>query len=258
MFSILRSLIALLGTLVVCSGALNVSVSQSGKSVECYDTVEVVLRLDAPPAGNPFTDAECVGELQPPTGPPLRVYGFCDADDGSVFRIRFMPTQPGRYEFSASLQWGGMKTQQKGSFEARRGKRKGPVRIDPKYLNHFVYEGTGKHYFWNGTTTYWLLGWQDERIIRASVDRLAKLKVNRIRVALNARTRDAMRWREPDIKPTKDFQFRLEPWPAARPENIESPGYDITRFNLEFFRKCERMVAHARKRDIVVSLIFHL
>jgi hypothetical protein len=252
------SVAALLGTAAFCSGAFNVSVSQSKKSVECYDFVEVDLRLDVPPAGNPFVEAECVGELQPPTGAPQRVYGFCDADDGSLFRFRFMPVQPGQHGFSVTLQWKGEKSETKGSFEARRSKRNGPVRVDPKYPTHFVYEGTGKHYFWNGTTTYWLLGWQDERIIRESLDRLAKLKVNRIRVALNARTQDAMRWREPDIKPTKDFQFRLEPWQAARPESIENPGHDVRRFNLEFFRKCDRMLAHARKRDIIVSLIFHL
>jgi hypothetical protein len=255
---ICRFLVLLLGLAVANAGELSMVMSQSSKSVECYDFVEVVLRLDAPPAGNPFVEAECVGELQPPTGAPLRVYGFCDSDDGSLFRIRFMPAQPGKHEFSVSLQWKGEKFETKGSFEGRRSKRKGLVRVDPKYPTHFVYEGSGKHYFWNGTTTYWLLGWQDERIIRESLDRLAKLKVNRIRVALNARTRDAMRWREPDIKPTKDFQFRLEPWRAAHPENIENPGHDVTRFNLEFFGKCERMLAHARKRGIIVSLIFHL
>jgi hypothetical protein len=253
-----RSLMGWFGTVMICSGMLKISTVQSSKSVECYDFVEVVLHLEAPPAGQPFIDGACVGELQGPTGAPLRVYGFCDSEDGSVFRIRFMPTEPGKHEFVVSLKWGGEQTDSKGSFEARRGGRKGPVRVDPKYPAHFVYEGTGKHCFWNGTTTYWLLGWQDERIIRESLDRLAKLKVNRIRVALNGRTRDAMRWREPDIKPTKDFQFRLEPWPAARPENIESPGYDVTRFNLEFFRKCERTLAHGRKRGIIVSLIFHL
>jgi uncharacterized protein DUF5060 len=251
-------LVALLGSVVVCSAELKVSPSQSAKRVECYDFVEVTLRLEAPPAGNPFVEAECIGELRPPGGEPLRVHGFCDAEDGSLFRIRFMPTQPGRHDFSLSLQWSGMRAEHKGSFEARRGKRKGLLRVDPKYPTHFIHEGSGEHYFWNGTTTYWLLGWRDEAIIRESLDRLAKLKVNRVRVALNGRTRDASRWREPDIKPTKDFQFRLEPWPAARPENIEDPGYDITRFNLDHFRKAERMLTHAGKRDIIVSVIFHL
>jgi len=257
MFGMRSGLVLLLGAGSFCAGA-TFSTSQSRQSVECYDFVEVVLQVSNLPPANPFTEAECVGELQPPTGALLRVYGFCDSEDGSVFRIRFMPTEPGKHEFSVSLQWGGAKSESKGSFEARRGNRKGLVRVDPQYPAHFVYEGTGKHYFWNGTTTYWLLGWQDERIIRESLDRLAKLKVNRIRVALNARTRDAMRWREPDIKPTKDFQFRLEPWRAATPENIENPGYDVRRFHLEFFRKCDRMLAHARKRGIIVSLIFHL
>ena len=254
----MRSFLVLLGSVVMCSAALKVSTSQSAKWVECYDFAEVTLRLESPPGGNPFVEAECIGELRPPGGEPLRVYGFCDAEDGSLFRIRFMPRQPGWHDFSVSLQWAGMRAEHQGLFEAHRGKRKGLLRIDPKWPTHFIHEGNSEHYFWNGTTTYWLLGWRDERIIRESLDRLAKLKVNRARVALNGRTRDASRWREPDIKPTKDFQFRLEPWPAARPANIEDPGYDITRFNLEHFRKAERMLTHAAKRDIIVSVIFHL
>jgi hypothetical protein len=58
------------------------------------------------------------------------------------------------------------------------------VRIDKAHPWHFIWEGTGEHYFWNGTTTYWLLDWQDEDVIRQAIDRLARLKVNRIRVAL--------------------------------------------------------------------------
>jgi hypothetical protein len=86
----------------------------------------------------------------------------------------------------------------------------------------------------------------------------ATLKVNRVRVALSGRTHDGMRWKEPDVKPNEAFQFRLEPWPAERPTDIENPGYDARRFNLAHFRTCERMLARARELGIQVSLIFHL
>jgi len=33
-----------------------------------------------------------------------------------------------------------------------------------------------------------------------------------------------MRWKEPEVKPTDKFQFRLEPWRAARATDIENPG----------------------------------
>src|SRR6185503_16871714 len=91
-----------------------------------------------------------------------------------------------------------------------------------------------------------------------SIDRLTRLKVNRIRTALSARTTSGMRWKEPMVVSNDDFQFRLEPWPAARPLDIENPGYDVTRFNVDHFRKADRMLALARRRDMVVSLIFAL
>jgi hypothetical protein len=56
--------------------------------------------------------------------------------------------------------------------------RRGALRIDPAYPWHFIWEGTGEHYFFNGTTAYWLVGWRDEPPIQYCIDRLARLKVN--------------------------------------------------------------------------------
>jgi hypothetical protein len=62
---------------------------------------------------------------------------------------------------------------------------KGPIRVDAKYPWHFVWEGTGEHYFFNGTTAFWLMGWRDERVITNAIDRLRNMKINRLpRVAL--------------------------------------------------------------------------
>jgi hypothetical protein len=41
-----------------------------------------------------------------------------------------------------------------GSFLATDGHRRGPIRVDPKYPWHFIWEGTGEHYFFDV-----LLGW---------------------------------------------------------------------------------------------------
>jgi len=106
----------------------------------------------------------------------MRADGFCDAEDGACFAFVFMPTQPGgtriRSKFTVRVgraaHW---------ILCAHTSNRKGPVRVDKEHPWHFIVEGTGEHYFWNSTTTYWLLGWRDDAIIRESVDRLAKLKV---------------------------------------------------------------------------------
>ena len=235
-----------------------VTFDQSAPEVICYNFLEVTLQVDKPDVSNPFTDVGVEGQFTLPGAQAVSVDGFCDSADGSVFRIRFMPTKAGDYDYSVTYRQGTYEVAHKGKFTALRGSRPGLLRVDREHPFHFSYEGTGEHFFWNSTTTYWLLGWRDDGVIEESLDRLAKLGVNRIRVALSGRTHDGMRWKEGDVKPSEKFQFRLEPWPAARPENVEDPGYDVTRFNIEHFRKCDRMLGHARKRRIQVSIIFHL
>ncbi len=231
---------------------------QSARRVDCFDFVEVTLALETPPSGNPFTEIMATGEFTPPGGASVQVSGFCDAADGRAIRWRFMPSKPGDYAFKVTCVLpGGVMQSHAGKFTARQGKRAGPVRVDPEHPFHLVQEGTGKHWFWNATTTYQLLAWDDETIAQ-SVDRLAKLGVNRIRVALAGRTPDGKRWNEPLVNRTANFAFKLEPWPAARPDDIPDPGYDVTRFNLDHFRKAERLLRLCRERCIEVSLIFFL
>jgi hypothetical protein len=231
---------------------------QSTREVEAYDFVEVTLTLTAAPEGNPFTGAEFAGWFAPEGGERLAVDGFCDSDDGRTFRIRFLPTRPGEYRYGVTYRRGETTLSHEGTFTAREGKRKGLVRIDKNHPYHFAWEGTGEPYFWNGTTSYFLLGWRDVATIRAIVDRLADVKVNRLRVALNGRNSGGDRWFEPLVRSGADFQFRLEPWPAARPEDIANPGYDVSRFHLSHWRKAEELLRHARGRDVVVSVIFHV
>lgn len=255
--------IALLACLVVpatvSTRAAQVTVTASDRAVDRFEFVEFTVRVADPPAGNPFTEAEVAGVFRlPDGGDEVRVDGFCDSEDGSVFRLRFMPVQAGRHAGELTYRRGGEEVRHAVSLEARAGRRRGMVKVDPAHPTHFAWTGTGEHFFYSSTTAYWLLGFRDDAVIREAVDRLDRLKVNRIRVALSGRTAGGMRWKEPMIVSNDDFQFRLEPWPAARPLDIENPGYDTGRFNLEFFRKAERMLAHARGRDMQVSLIFAL
>ncbi len=238
---------------------------QSARTVDRFDFVEVTLTLDEPAKGNPFLDAALEGafshDVRATRSPHIflsRVDGFCDSDDGRVFRIRFMPTVAGKHSYSVTFRNGDTELKHAGGFTARAGKRRGLVRVDREHLTHFLWSGTSEHFFYNSTTAYWLLGFQDDAVIRESIDRLDRLGVNRIRVALSGRTASGLRWKEPMIVSNDDFQFRLEPWPAARPLDIENPGYDVSRFHLDHFRKTERMLTHARGRDLQVSLIFAL
>jgi hypothetical protein len=234
-----------------------VAAKLAANTVDVFDIWELTLEVQRPDAANPFTDVVITGEITPPSGKPIRVDGFCDAPDGSLFRLRFMPSQAGEYSFAATYQQGEFRATHTGRFSARPSPLAGPVCVDPEHPFHFVREGTGQHWFWNATTTYQLLAWDDETIAQ-SVERLAKLGVNRIRVALAGRTRDGKRWNEPLVMRTSRFAFQMEPWPAARSDNVEDPGYDVSRFNLSLYHKAERLLRLCRDRDIVVSLIFYV
>src|SRR5689334_3979541 len=131
--------------------ASNVSFSQEAETVEAYDFVEVTVRVDKPEARNPFLDATVTGSFSKADGAERKsVEGFCDSSDGSVFRIRFMPASPGDYIYSATYRQGTTEAMHSGTFKASASQRKGPIRVDPNYPWHFLWEGTGEHYYFNG------------------------------------------------------------------------------------------------------------
>jgi hypothetical protein len=238
------------------AGPADVKFSQSAPAVDVYDFVEVVLNVERPDVANPFTDAVVAGEFAPEGGEAVRVDGFCDAADGSVFRVRFMPTRARRHTYSVEYQDGAFQASYSGEFTARDAGRRGLVRVDPEYPWHFIWEGTGEHYFYNGTTAYWLVGWDDENI-RRNLDRLHSLQVTRVRSALMGRVQNGRAWYE-NVFPTEEFSFLLNPWVAERPDSVEQPGFDVTRFNVAHWQKYERLLRHARGLDMVVSVIIYV
>lgn len=231
-----------------------VTFSQSSSSTECYGFVEVTMNIAKPTVRNPFTDVTVSGHFsQLDHGNDLTVNGFCDSLDGSVFRIRFMPAKPGNYTYSVTYRRGDCERVHDGTFEADEGKSSGILRVDPSYPWHFLWEGSGKHCFVNGTTAFFLMGWESEQVIRESIERLRRLGVNRIRMLLDGRTDHY--WGEP-IRPNAQFHGYANPWLAARPENVTDPGFDYRRFNCPYWQKVERMLQFARGLDMVVSIIF--
>lgn len=207
---------------------------------------------------NPFSDVVISGLFIGPNNDTTVVAGFCDRQDGSVYRIRFMPRSTGVYQYTIAVVQGNRHREQKGRLEVGPGNAKGPLRNDPEHPSHLVYEGTGEHFFWNSTTAYWLAGWKDDTIIAHSIDRLATLGINRIRVAINGRAHGGERWAEPNVVESEKFTFKLNPWVAKDPESLDHPGFDVSRFNVAHWQKLDRIVARAKERGIIVSLIFYV
>ena len=229
-----------------------VAFSQSVQSVEAFDFVEIKLNVESPDAKNPFTGATVEGRFEKADEPPIAVNGFCDSVDGSVYRIRFMPSQPGDYSYTVTYREGNYTQTHDGTFQAIDGHRKGMLRVDPNYPWHFIWQGTGEHYFWNGTTAFFLMAWTHDDVIRGIIDRLHSLEVNRIRALLNGRWGTSAG--EPII-PEGGYSPYLNPWVAERPESFGNPGFDYTRFNVVYYQKWDRMLEYARSKDMIISVI---
>jgi hypothetical protein len=255
-FEALGVLCALAWSLADLRAAPQVGFSASSDVVAAYDYVEITLGVTQAQARSPFTDVTVAGAFGLEGEKPLTVDGFCDSADGSVFRIRFMPTKPGAYEYTVTYREGAWEKTQKGTFRAADEQKKGIVRVDPEFPSHFQWERSKERYFWNGTTAYWLAGWDDENI-RQILDRLDRLKVTRVRAALSGRVQDGRAWFE-NVFPTDKFSFRLEPWVAKDSANLEQPGFDVARFNVAYWQKWDRLLQEARRRDMVVSVIFYV
>jgi len=233
-----------------------VSFGQSAPSIDAYDFVEITTTVTAPDARNPFTDVSVRGSFESvKDGRRWDVDGFCDSADGTVYKIRFMPPGAGEYRYSITYKQGDFAPQYSGTFRAVDAHRKGSIRVDPQYRWHFIWEGTGEHYFFNGTTAYWLTGWTDERIIRNVIDRLHRLNVNRIRVTVAGRSN--LYFGEP-VMTGKNYSNLPTPWPAEHADDFTHPGFDYTRFYIPLWQKYERMLAYARDRDVIISVVFDM
>jgi hypothetical protein len=238
------------------SAPLHVSFSQSHPSVEAYDFVEVTADVSWPHARNPFTDATLKGWFEAADGSRRwSVEGFCDSDNGSVFRIRFMPAAAGDYRYFVEYRQGGGSSTSTGTFHASDGRRRGPIRVDSQYPWHFLWEGTREHYFFNGTTAYWLVGWSDEKVIQSSLERLHELKINRVRVTVAGR---ADKYYGEPIMVGPNWTFYITPWPAQQADDIFHPGFDYTRFYIPYWQKFERMLRFARDRDMIISVVLDM
>jgi hypothetical protein len=235
---------------------VSIGFTQSATSLDTYDFVEVTINVTGHDVGNPFTDASVTGWFEASRGGKRwQVEGFCDSPDGTVYRVRFVPPAAGDYKYSVSYHQGALEKTDTGAFHAVDNHRRGPIRVDPAYPWHFIWEGTGEHYFFNGTTAYWLTGWKEDRIVNNALDRLHRLKVNRIRVTVAGRSN--IFFGEP-VMVADNYTNLPTPWLAERPKDFTHPGFDYSRFDVPFWQKFERMLKHARDEDVIISVVLDM
>lgn len=121
-----------------------VTVVASAAVIDGYDFVELTINVPRPTVANPFTDAVVTGEFRSEGSEPGTVDGFCDTQDGSVFRVRFLATKLGLHRYSVTYRQGAVTANHAGKFTARPAGRRGLVRIDREHPWHFVWGGNRK------------------------------------------------------------------------------------------------------------------
>ena len=239
-----------------CATPLSVGFSQPEEHIGTYDFIEVTAAISDPTVKNPFTEASLDGTFEKIGSAKWEIHGFADSADGSLFRIRFMPSEAGNYRYTITYQQGALTRMTSGSFQVSQSTRNGPIRVDPKYPWHFLWEGNGKHYFLNGTTAFWLMGWKDNRTIDYSIDRLARLHINRVRVTLAGR--ECYSFYGDPVMNAKNFSTFLMPWPASDPGDCAHPGFDYSRFNIDYWRRRDEMLRFARERNVIISIVLDM
>jgi hypothetical protein len=245
-----------LGATVASADPGGVIFSAPAAQIDRFDYIEITATIQKPDVHNPFEDTALTGVFETEDGRRRwNVEGFADADDGSLLRIRFMAPLAGAYKYKVIYKEGAFQRSVAGAFRAVDAHRKGILRIDPDYPWHFIWEGTGEHFFFNGTTAYFLMGWKEDHTIDFSIERLHRLKVNRMRVAIAGR--ENTMFGEP-VMNGPNWSIFLTPWPAQKTDDYNHPGFDYSRFSLWYWRRFDRMLKFARDRDMNISLVLDM
>ncbi len=118
----------------ICFGApASVSYSAAPAQVDVYDFAEITATVASPDAHDPFEDATLTGALSTEDGSQhWDIEGFCDSDNGSIFRIRFMAPQRGGYKYSVTYRQGGFEKTATGTFRAVDAHKRGTIGVDPE------------------------------------------------------------------------------------------------------------------------------
>lgn len=185
---------------------------------------------------NPYTQVEVTAVFTAPDGTSQRVRGFWEA--GSSFKVRFTPTQRGRWQYAISSSPADAGLTASGSLQAGapRPGAHGFLRQDVRNPYHFAFDD-GTPYFMFGTTYYDLLSnaaegnrWQE------SVEGIRRYGMNKVRLSI-ARLVSERSPRSPYM-PSQPFVNR-----------------DQDRLDVKHFQALDRVVRHLGERDVIADLI---
>ncbi len=225
--------------------------------VDRYALFEAVVHVTGVLAKNPFTQVTVSASVTPDGHEAIAVKGFCDSSRGDLFRVRFCPQKAADYSFTITYQDSAGREEFTGRFASIEAGRKGFIRLDPAYPNHFMYENAcpsvpaatshdeiarvvpsaaascmakGGHPFICSKTA-WLIG--DSDTWKGFLDKMVPRRENCIRFGVET-----------------NYYFEtigkdVWPWAGTR----SSP--DFSRFNPAVWRKLESVISYAAEKGIL-------
>ncbi len=262
----LPAIVIILSYQASAAARIDISLVEEPKAVACFVSSEFVIKVSPDnnlPLGNPFIDTELTGTFVGSDGSTLKVGGFCDSQDGSVYRLRFCPNQVGAYKYNLSFHAEGIEKRFTGKFICQPSNNFGPVVVDSNNPKHFIYAGSKKHFYHLGYTAYHLLdSSNDDSQIQATIDYCLRNRFNKIRFLLTGYPRDT------DKRTSTDVEYGVaDPWKApnygAEPGQVnplpawlgQPHKYDFTRFNVAHWQRIDRAVKLMRHKGIVATCI---
>lgn len=226
------------------------SVTEYLRETEQYDVFEVSFAGDS--TGNPFQkkiSAVFRSEKEVKT-----VSGFYDGD--SVYRVRFMPSWPGSYQFEIQADFLQEKIQGEFFCKEAAGTNHGPVHVEKGC--HFVY-ADGTPYYSVGTTCYaWVH--QPKELQEQTLKTLSGSCFNKLRFCIFPK-HYLYNYEEPEIYPFEgtpcDFGV-IDQYNFKAMQFMKGGSWDFSRFNPEYFRRIEKRIQDLMESGIEADLIlFH-
>jgi Domain of unknown function (DUF5605)/Protein of unknown function (DUF4038)/Domain of unknown function (DUF5060) len=228
------------------TSAENSSEKSAAKKIDQWGMFEIELK--GPAEGNPFVDVNLSATFSTSSTSATKesltsatkqshVTGFYDGN--GTYRIRFMPNQPGEWNYVTSSNRPELNGKQ-GTFTVVEPSKNnhGPVRVHNTY--NFAY-ADGTPYIPFGTTCYaWIH--QSDELQQQTLATLKESPFNKIRMCVFPKWYDHNR-REP----------ALYPFEGAAPNH-----WDFTKFNPAFFQHLEERISQLNDLGIEADLIlFH-
>jgi len=212
-----------------------VTVFSAGADTEQYTVFEI--ELNGPSSGNPFTEVQLSAGFS-----LLNRTIYCDGfyDGGGVYRIRFMPDEPGKWTYITHSNIKGLDLK-KGSFTCfpASGDNHGYVKVRNTF--DFGY-ADGTPFYPVGTTCYaWVH--QPVELVNQTLSSLADSPFNKIRMTVMPKNYDVYINNEPPFYPF---------------EGSKEEGWEFFRPDPAFFRNFEEKILALQKLGIEADVIlFH-